>query len=68
MLLGILAGTAWTSAAEFEDVVARWHAEGFREFVFYDPPYGRPGVPVARPSVMEAVLGSSVPLLRSSMG
>jgi alkanesulfonate monooxygenase SsuD/methylene tetrahydromethanopterin reductase-like flavin-dependent oxidoreductase (luciferase family) len=68
VLLGILAGTAWTSAAEFEDVVARWHAEGFREFVFYDPPYGRPGVPVARPSVMEAVLGSSVPLLRSSMG
>jgi alkanesulfonate monooxygenase SsuD/methylene tetrahydromethanopterin reductase-like flavin-dependent oxidoreductase (luciferase family) len=67
VLLGIMAGTAWTSAAEFEDVVARWHAEGFRDFVFYDPPYGRPGVPVAPPSATETVLGSSIPSLRSSL-
>jgi alkanesulfonate monooxygenase SsuD/methylene tetrahydromethanopterin reductase-like flavin-dependent oxidoreductase (luciferase family) len=68
VLLGIMAGTAWTSPAEFEDVVARWHAEGFRDFIFYDPPYGRPGVPVAPPSAIDAVLGSSLPLLRSSLG
>ena len=67
VLLGIMAGTAWTSAAEFEDVVARWHAEEFRDFVFYDPPYGRPGVRVAATSAIDAVLGSSVPSLRSSL-
>lgn len=67
VLLGIMAGTAWTSAAEFEDVVARWHAEEFRDFVFYDPPYGRPGVRVAATSAIDAVLGSSLPSLRSSL-
>ncbi len=67
VLLGLVDGTAWTSAAEFADVVAAWWAAGFREFVFYDPPYARAGVRVAGPAVIDELLGSTIPDLRRSL-
>jgi alkanesulfonate monooxygenase SsuD/methylene tetrahydromethanopterin reductase-like flavin-dependent oxidoreductase (luciferase family) len=64
VLLGLTEDTAWTTAAQFEDRVTAWHDEGFSEFVFYDPPYARAGIPRAAPEVVEEVLASSLPRLR----
>jgi alkanesulfonate monooxygenase SsuD/methylene tetrahydromethanopterin reductase-like flavin-dependent oxidoreductase (luciferase family) len=67
VLLGIIEGTSWTTPAQFEDVIAAWHAEGFRDFVFYDPPYARAGVPVAPASATDEILESSLPTLRAAL-
>lgn len=67
VLLGLLEGTAWSSAAEFEDLVATWHSAGFRDFVVYDPPYARPGVPNASASAVDEVLATSLPRLRREL-
>ena len=67
VLLGLTDGTAWTSAAQLEDRVREWHAAGFREFVFYDPPYARAGVPCAAPETVDAVLHESLPRLRAAL-
>lgn len=68
VLLGITDGTSWTSAAQLEERVVEWHAAGFREFLFYDPPYARAGVPCAAPEVVEQVLHDSLPRLRAALG
>lgn len=67
VLLGITEGTAWTSAGEFTDVVSAWWEAGFREFIFYDPPYGRGDVRVAEPAMIDELLGSTIPDLRRSL-
>ena len=65
VLLGLTDGTDWTSAAQLEERVVEWHTAGFREFLFYDPPYARAGVPCAAPAVVEQVLHDSLPRLRA---
>lgn len=67
VLLGLTDGTAWTTAAQLEERVVAWHAAGFREFLFYDPPYARAGVPCAEPAVVEQVLHDSLPRLRAAL-
>jgi alkanesulfonate monooxygenase SsuD/methylene tetrahydromethanopterin reductase-like flavin-dependent oxidoreductase (luciferase family) len=67
VLLGLAEGTAWTSASHFEDVVHEWFTAGFTEVVFYDPPYGRDGVPTAPPDAIDELLSDSVPQLRRSL-
>ncbi len=67
VLLGLAADTAWASSEQFEDQVAAWHAEGFSEFLFYDPPYARAGVPRAGPQAVYEVLASSLPRLRRDL-
>jgi alkanesulfonate monooxygenase SsuD/methylene tetrahydromethanopterin reductase-like flavin-dependent oxidoreductase (luciferase family) len=67
-LIGLLDATAWTSAEEFGELVMSWAAAGFTEFVFYDPPYARPGVPVASPHVVDEILNDTVPRLRRELG
>jgi alkanesulfonate monooxygenase SsuD/methylene tetrahydromethanopterin reductase-like flavin-dependent oxidoreductase (luciferase family) len=56
VLLGLTEGTCWTSAAELGERVGAWHAAGFTDVVFYDPPYARAGVPCAGPEVVDEVL------------
>jgi alkanesulfonate monooxygenase SsuD/methylene tetrahydromethanopterin reductase-like flavin-dependent oxidoreductase (luciferase family) len=67
VLIGLMEGTAWTSAAHFSDVVHQWFDAGFTEVVFYDPPYGRAGVPIASPDVIEELLTVTVPRLRQEL-
>lgn len=55
VLLGIMPGTAWTTVTEFLRLVEQWSEAGFTEFVFYDPPYARAGVPVAPPDAGEVI-------------
>jgi alkanesulfonate monooxygenase SsuD/methylene tetrahydromethanopterin reductase-like flavin-dependent oxidoreductase (luciferase family) len=66
-LVGLFEGTAWTSAAEFADLVHRWFDAGFGEVVFYDPPYARPGVARAGPGVIDELLGTTLPRLREQL-
>jgi alkanesulfonate monooxygenase SsuD/methylene tetrahydromethanopterin reductase-like flavin-dependent oxidoreductase (luciferase family) len=65
-LLGLMPGTTWTTPAEFEDMVSRWRDAGFSEFVFYDPPYARAGLPKAPPAAVEEVLADVLPRLRAT--
>jgi alkanesulfonate monooxygenase SsuD/methylene tetrahydromethanopterin reductase-like flavin-dependent oxidoreductase (luciferase family) len=58
VLLGLTDGTAWTTAAELADRVREWHTAGFREVIFYDPPYARAGVPCAPPEAVDEVLAN----------
>lgn len=67
VLLGLVEATAWTSPALFEDAVATWHAEGFTEFLFYDPPYARVGIARAEAAVVDEILASSIPRLRREL-
>jgi alkanesulfonate monooxygenase SsuD/methylene tetrahydromethanopterin reductase-like flavin-dependent oxidoreductase (luciferase family) len=67
VLVGLLGGTAWTSASQFEDVVHQWFDAGFTEVVFYDPPYGRADVPISSPEVVDELLSVSLPRLRSEL-
>jgi hypothetical protein len=57
-------GTAWTSASHFEELVHEWFDAGFTEIVFYDPPYGRDGVPIAPPDAVDELLSESLGRLR----
>jgi alkanesulfonate monooxygenase SsuD/methylene tetrahydromethanopterin reductase-like flavin-dependent oxidoreductase (luciferase family) len=63
-LVGLVEGTAWTSASHFEELVHEWFDAGFTEIVFYDPPYGRDGVPIAPPDAIEELLSESLGRLR----
>lgn len=63
-LVGIVDGTAWTSAAEFERLANAWFDAGFTELVFYDPPYARPGLPKADPETVDELLAETIPRLR----
>jgi alkanesulfonate monooxygenase SsuD/methylene tetrahydromethanopterin reductase-like flavin-dependent oxidoreductase (luciferase family) len=67
VLLGLMDGTAWTSASHFEHVVHEWFAAGFTDVIFYDPPYGRAGVPVAPPAAIDDVLSRSLARLRREL-
>ncbi len=67
VLLGLTEATSWTSAGHFEDVVHEWFDAGFTEFVFYDPPYGRAGVPVAPPDAIDDLLSASLGRLRREL-
>ena len=67
VLVGLVEGTAWTSASQFADVVHKWFDAGFTEVVFYDPPYGRAGVPIASPDVIDEVLSATLPRLRREL-
>ena len=67
VLLGLVEGTAWTSPAQFEDVVAAWSDAGFDEFLFYDPPYARDGVQSAEPAAVDEILASSLSRLRHAL-
>jgi alkanesulfonate monooxygenase SsuD/methylene tetrahydromethanopterin reductase-like flavin-dependent oxidoreductase (luciferase family) len=66
-LIGLTEGTAWTSALEFEGIVHDWAASGFTDFVFYDPPYARAGVPVAEPNVLDELVADVIPRLRREL-
>jgi len=66
-LVGLVPGSAWTTPAEFEDMIVRWHDEGFTEFIFYDPPYSRPEVPKASPAAIDEILSTSIPRLRAAL-
>lgn len=68
VLLGLADGTSWTSPAQFEQLVADWHEQGFRDFIFYDPPWARAGVPVAAAALVDELLGASLPRLREAFG
>lgn len=63
-LVGLLDDTAWSTAAEFEDLVHQWTDAGFSEVIFYDPPYARPGVRKAEPGAVDEVLADVLPRLR----
>lgn len=65
VLFGIREETAWRNAKEFAQLVRRWHDTGFREFVFYDPPYTGSGVPAASPDVVQELMDDTIPALRS---
>ena len=67
VLVGLLEGTAWTSANQFEDVVHEWFGAGFTDVVFYDPPYGRADVPIAPPDVINELLSATLPRLRREL-
>ena len=67
VLLGLVEDTAWTSPAQFEDLVAAWSDAGFDEFLFYDPPYARAGVHLAEPAAVDEILASSLPRLRHDL-
>ena len=67
VLLGLSAGTSWTSQSHFEDLVHEWFDAGFTDIVFYDPPYGREGVPVASPDAIHELLSTSLPRLRGEL-
>jgi alkanesulfonate monooxygenase SsuD/methylene tetrahydromethanopterin reductase-like flavin-dependent oxidoreductase (luciferase family) len=67
VLVGLLEGTAWTSASHFADVVHEWFDAGFSEVVFYDPPYGRADVPIASPDVIDELLSVTLPRLRREL-
>jgi alkanesulfonate monooxygenase SsuD/methylene tetrahydromethanopterin reductase-like flavin-dependent oxidoreductase (luciferase family) len=64
VLLGLLDGTAWTSASHFEDVVHQWFDAGFTDVVFYDPPYARADVPLAPSDAIDELLCTILPRLR----
>ena len=66
-LVGLMEGTSWTSASNFEDLVHTWFNAGFTEVVFYDPPYGRAGVPIAPPNTIEELLSESLVRLRREL-
>jgi alkanesulfonate monooxygenase SsuD/methylene tetrahydromethanopterin reductase-like flavin-dependent oxidoreductase (luciferase family) len=68
VLLGLTEGTAWTTPAELEQRIGEWHAAGFQECIFYDPPYARAGVPCAPPEAVEEVLRDTLPRLRAALG
>ncbi|MEY2459695.1 MAG: hypothetical protein QOG30_1525, partial [Acidimicrobiaceae bacterium] len=67
VLVGLLEGTAWTSASHFEEVVHEWFDAGFTEVIFYDPPYGRADTPIASPEVVDELLSVTVPRLRRKL-
>jgi alkanesulfonate monooxygenase SsuD/methylene tetrahydromethanopterin reductase-like flavin-dependent oxidoreductase (luciferase family) len=66
-LLGLMEGTSWTSASQFEDLVHDWFDAGFTDIVFYDPPYGRANVPTALPDAIDELLGETIPRLRRDL-
>ena len=66
-LLGLFEGSAWASAQQLEERIMDWHAAGFRDFFFYDPPYARAGVPRADPNVIEQLLHETLPRLRVNL-
>jgi alkanesulfonate monooxygenase SsuD/methylene tetrahydromethanopterin reductase-like flavin-dependent oxidoreductase (luciferase family) len=68
VLFGIRAETAWRDAGEFADLVRRWYDAGFRDFVFYDPPYRGSGLPTAPPETVEELLHTTIPTLRDELG
>ncbi len=67
VLFGVRPATAWTSASEFADLVKRWHASGFTDFVFYDPPYRTSGLPAAEAVVTDELLDYTIPSLRADL-
>jgi len=67
VLVGLMEGTAWTSASHFEHLVHEWNGAGFSEVIFYDPPYGRADVPIASPDVIDELLSVTVPRLREEL-
>jgi alkanesulfonate monooxygenase SsuD/methylene tetrahydromethanopterin reductase-like flavin-dependent oxidoreductase (luciferase family) len=67
VLVGLMEGTAWTSASHFEHLVHDWFDAGFTEVVFYDPPYGRGDVPVASPDAIDELLSATLPRLRREL-
>lgn len=67
VLLGIRPETAWGDAKKFEELVHAWHAEGFREFFFYDPPVAGRGMPVAPAESVEELLAETIPRLRQDL-
>jgi alkanesulfonate monooxygenase SsuD/methylene tetrahydromethanopterin reductase-like flavin-dependent oxidoreductase (luciferase family) len=67
VLMGLVEGSAWTSADEFAEHVRRWNDAGFTHFIFYDPPYARAGVPRAEPSVVDELLEHTIPQLRRDL-
>ena len=68
VLFGIRADTGWRTAPEFAGLVRAWHEAGFRDFLFYDPPYAGTGVPTAPPDVVDELLESTIPELRVELG
>jgi alkanesulfonate monooxygenase SsuD/methylene tetrahydromethanopterin reductase-like flavin-dependent oxidoreductase (luciferase family) len=67
VLLGLMAGTSWTSASHFEDLVHQWFDAGFTDVVFYDPPYGRAEVEIAPPDAIDELLSTSLARLRHEL-
>jgi alkanesulfonate monooxygenase SsuD/methylene tetrahydromethanopterin reductase-like flavin-dependent oxidoreductase (luciferase family) len=67
VLFGIRDDTAWRDAAEFATLVRRWHEAGFRDFVFYDPPYLASGVEGAPPETVDELLADTIPQLRQEL-
>jgi alkanesulfonate monooxygenase SsuD/methylene tetrahydromethanopterin reductase-like flavin-dependent oxidoreductase (luciferase family) len=67
VLFGIRDDTAWTTATELADLVRRWHDAGFRDFVFYDPPYAGSGLRTAPPGTVTELLEETIPRLRSEL-
>jgi alkanesulfonate monooxygenase SsuD/methylene tetrahydromethanopterin reductase-like flavin-dependent oxidoreductase (luciferase family) len=68
VLFGIRADTAWRNAAEFAALVRRWHDAGFRDFIFYDPPYAGSGLQTAPTDAVAELLADTIPQLRSELG
>jgi alkanesulfonate monooxygenase SsuD/methylene tetrahydromethanopterin reductase-like flavin-dependent oxidoreductase (luciferase family) len=67
VLLGLMAGTSWTSASHFEDLVHQWFEAGFTDVVFYDPPYGRSDVPIAPVDTIDELLSVTLARLRRDL-
>jgi alkanesulfonate monooxygenase SsuD/methylene tetrahydromethanopterin reductase-like flavin-dependent oxidoreductase (luciferase family) len=68
VLFGIRDDTAWRTAADFAELVRRWHEAGFRDFVFYDPPYAGSGLRTAPPETVGELLADTIPQLRVELG
>lgn len=68
ILFGIREDTGWRTAADFAELVLRWYEAGFRDFIFYDPPYAGSGVPAASPELVNELLNDTIPQLRTELG
>lgn len=67
VLFGIREDTAWRDAKQFADLVRRWHDAGFRDFLFYDPPYTGSGLGTAPPQTIAELLEDTIPGLRREL-
>lgn len=67
VLFGIREDTAWRTAEQFGDLVRRWHDAGFRDFLFYDPPYSGSGLDTAVPETITQLIDDTIPELRREL-
>ena len=65
VLFGIREDTAWRDSDAFADLVRRWFDVGFRDFIFYDPPYAGSGLPAAPTDTVTELLENTIPALRT---